>query len=229
MCIGRFCYLLFFLALLLPLESVADEPVSCPETLAVIQDDTLVAVTLEAFKKLYLQLGCSPKLSELPGRRGVVYFNKHLVDGEFFRLSRVEASYTRAFVRSATPLFQLSNSLWLHPDPTVRERYPIGYILGVIWQEQYMKDRDGASFASAIEMFNAYRRGHIAGFLASDNSVTTLVAKGDLLPAPILEKNLLRAPVYHYLGSEHTEFMAKVSELLAQENPFEPASLPGKN
>lgn len=222
----RFCPQLLCLALFLSLQSVSFGRVLCPETLAVIPNDLLATTTLEAFKKLYLQLGCSPKLFELPGRRGILHFNKGLVDGELYRLSQVEKKYSRPFVRSATPLFQISNALWLHPDQKVRRRFPIGYVLGVIWEEQYIKDRNGVSFPSTTIMFASYQKGLISGFLASDNLVSAQIAKDRLLPSPILGELISSTPVYHYLGLEYAEFMGKVSEVLIKDNPFEKVSMP---
>ena len=218
----------FCLAFLLSLQSVADEHAQCPETLAIIQDDPLVEATFESFKALYLQLGCNTKFRELPGRRGILYFNKRIVDGEFFRLPLVEVEYSRPFARSATPLFYISNSLWFHPDQKVRERLPLGYALGVVWQELYMKNRDGMAFYSTFEMYDAYQKGLISGFFDSSNPTKSQFANVDLQPVPILGELISKLPLFHYLGVEHKEFMEKVSELLKTENPYDRVIVPVK-
>ena len=218
----------FCLALLLSLPSVADEHVQCPETLAIIQDNSLTEATFESFKGIYLQLGCKPKFRKLPGRRGIMYFNERRVDGEFFRLPLVEVQYSRPFIRSATPLFYISNTLWLHPEQKVRERLPLGYVLGVVWEEVYMENRDGVAFYSTFEVYDAYQRGLISGFFDSSNSANPQFDNFDLQPDPILGKYISKLPLFHYLGVEHAEFMEKVSELLKTENPYGRVILPVK-
>ena len=218
----------FCLAFFISLHSVADESAPCPETLAIIQDDPLVEATLQSFKAVYLQLGCNTKFRKFPGLRGILYFNKKLVDGEFFRLSLVEVEYSRPFVRSATPLFYISNSLWLHPDLKVRERLPLGYALGVLWQEQYMENRAGIAFYSTFEVYDAYQKGLISGFFDSSNSANSQFDNADIQPAPILGELISKLPLFHYLGVEHKEFMEKVSELLKKENPYGQVIVPVK-
>jgi len=218
----------FCLASFLSSHCVADESTRCPETVAIIQDNSLVEATLESFKAIYLQLGCKPKFVELPGRRGIMYFNKNLADGEFFRLPLAEVLYSRSFVRSDTPLFYISNTLWLHPDPKVRESLPLGYLLGVVWEEEYMKSRDGMAFYSNIEVYDAYQKGLISGFFDSSYLANTQFDYLDLQPAPVLGKYISKLPLFHYLGVEHAEFMGKVSEVLKTNNPYERVILPVK-
>lgn len=209
----------FILCLSLP--TVANERIQCPEKLAIIQNDRIVEAALSTFKALYSQLGCSPTFSEFPGRRGVLHFNESLVDGEFYRIPMVEGKYSRPFVRSAVPLFQLSNELWLHPDEVVRDRLPIGYILGVVWQEEYMKNRHGVAFSSGRKMFSFYQKGRISGFLSSSNPVIPQAERSSLQPAPVLRERISTLSLYHYLGIEHADFMKKLSELLVRDNPFD--------
>lgn len=223
-----FFSLLSTLMLCLSLPSVADEPVQCPKKIAIATKGPLVAATLETFKKLYFQLGCRPEFLEVPGRRGILYFNEKLVDGEFFRLSLVEERYSRPFVRSAIPLFQISNALWLHPDEKKSERLPIGYVLGVVWQEEYMKDRHGVTFSSSSKMLDYYQKGRLSGFLASTNPNIAQLRQGGLQPAPIRGKLISKLSLYHYLGLEHAGFMEKLSELLIRDNPFEQTSMPSQ-
>jgi len=157
-----------------------------------------------------------------------MYFNKRLVDGEFFRLPLVEVQYSRPFVRSATPLFYISNRLWLHPDQKVRERLPIGYVLGVVWEELYMKNRAGVAFYSTFEVYDAYQRGLISGFFDSSTSTNTQFDNFELKPVPVLGKFISKLPLFHYLGVEHAEFMDELSELLKTESPYGQGIVPVK-
>ena len=213
--------LIAYLTLLIPLQLAAGEHLQCPKKLAIIANSVLAEATLESFKALYLKLGCRSEFSELPGRRGILYFNKSIVDGEFYRLPLVEGEYSRPFVRSAVPLFYISNVLWLHPKKKAHGNLPIGYVHGIVWEERYMKNRDGVAFFSAVEMYDSYQRGKISGFLASSNSFSTQSDNLDLHPVPIFGALISKLPLFHYLGTEHSGFMKQISELLTNKNPFE--------
>lgn len=219
------------LLIALSLPAVADSEIinkniQCPEKLAIVQNGRFVDATVDKLKALYLQLGCRPTLQEFPGRRGILHFNEKLVDGEFFRIPLVEKQYSRPFVRSAVPLFQTSNILWLHPDEKVRERLPLGYILGVVWHEAYMKNHQGVAFSSARKMFDFYQKGRISGFLASTGPIIDQSELSALQPPPVRSEFISRQSLYHYLGSEHAEFMEKLSEQLMINNPFDAADTP---
>ena len=102
-----------------------------------------------------------------------------------------------------------------------RDRLPIGYVLGVVWQEEYMKNQQGVSFPSSKKMFDYYQKGRLSGFLASSNPNVALLTNDGQQPAPIQEKLISKLSLYHYLGIEHADFMEKLSELLIRNNPFE--------
>ncbi len=205
---------------LLPLHSSAQEPEDCPKTIANISQEPITAATLNTFQQIYVDLGCLTKFVTLPGRRSILHFNKGLVDGEFFRLKLVEKAYQREFVRSSPPLFTLYNSLWLHPDPSISEKYPHGYVIGIVWQERYMKNRNGILFHSVEKMYETYRNGRLGGFLGTHHSVKAQIASGRLPIAPILGKVIMAEPLYHYLGSEYAPFMQRFSALIKEKDPF---------
>ncbi|MBL6932414.1 MAG: hypothetical protein ISR45_05650 [Rhodospirillales bacterium] len=186
----------------------------CPKTIAAIENDSLNSAAGKILKSLYTELGCSVEFVELPARRGIKHFNSAIVDGELFRLRQVESHYDRPFIRSEWPLFVLSNSLWVHPELKDSERFPIGYFLGVVWQENYMKNIEGKSFVDSKKIFETYNKGHLRGFLAADFSVAAMVKNNQLSPPPEREKVLLEAPLYHYLASEFAPIMKRLSDKL---------------
>jgi len=212
--------LLLITCCLLPKLSHSQESVNCPRKVALLASETLTATTSETLKQIYKELGCHSEFIEVPGRRGIRSFNKHLVDGEFFRLKIAEKAYKREFVRSTTPLFTLYNSIWFHPDPVIREKYPQGYLLGIVWHEEYMKDRQGIAFHDAKSMFQTYSNGRLSGFLSSRQTVQAMVKSGKLSPTPIMEHVIISAPLYHYLGAEYASFMTQFSELIRVKDPF---------
>ncbi len=155
----------------------------------------------------------------MPGRREIKHFNRGVVDGEVFRLRQAEEHYERSYIRSEQPLFTLANSFWVHPVLRENKRLPIGYLLGVVWQENYMKTRQGRSFTDVDQRFDAYYNGQIKGFLAADFSVAARVKSNLISPIPERSEVLLEAPLYHYLGKEFAPIMKRLSEMLKRQ-PF---------
>ncbi len=192
----------------------------CPKTIATISKGILSPIVAKTMKELYRELDCQVELVALPGRRGIHYFNAKRVDGEVMRLEKAEATYYRKFVRSLSPLYSLTFSLWRNPNGGERADMPIGYTIGVIWQEDYMKDKTGRRFHDATSLFEAYNDGKISGFLAADISVRQLIDNGQLPNRPVKEKTVLAAPMYHYLGKEYSPFMERLSALIESRNPF---------
>jgi len=208
----------------------AGEPVDCPKSLAIIETDKLSADASQIMIDLYKTLGCSVELKALPGRRGIKHFNEHRVDGELFRIEKAEASYHRKYIRSSVSLMTLSNTLWLYPDKEIQEKYPIGYVLGIVWQEHSIKKYQGLAFHDEEKMFEAYRRGRLGGFLSSDLTVNTWLMSNHFSPAPnpVASEVLMVVPLYHYLSAEFRPFMEKLSELLATQNPFRRLQVPAR-
>jgi len=199
-------------------SSFASE-VECPKTVAFNANDGVSAATTKILESLYRELDCQTEFVGLPARRGIRNFNHGLVDGEVFRLRQVESLYDRPFVRSSLPLFMLSNSLWLNPTMTDDKRRPIGYVLGVVWQENYMKTHEGKIFHGSDQVLQAYNDGRVRGMLFADLTMEVVIRNKTLNPPPKKDTILLEAPLYHYLGKEFTPFMAQLSDLLKSQ-PF---------
>jgi len=208
--------------------SLAAGEAGCPRKVAHIERDWLSAQAVSVLTKVYAELGCSKtEFVAFPGRRGIQNFNHSMVDGEVYRLQVVEPLYTRAFSRSAQPLFELTSSLWLHPTSFEGRKPPIGYILGIVWMEERMKTQEGKAYHSEAEMYDAYNRGHLSGFLAGDIAVHNMIAKGSFIMPPKQGKVENRVPLYHYLGKEFSPFMEKLSAVLKTQ-PFKHLSSSGK-
>lgn len=192
----------------------------CPKSIATIAKGILSPIVARTMKELYGELDCPVQFVALPGRRGIHYFNAKRVDGEVMRLEKAEATYYRKFVRSSTPLYSLTFSLWRHPNGGEKPGMPIGYTMGVIWQEDYMKNKTGRRFHDAAGLFEAYNEGKLSGFLAADISVRQLIDNGTLNVRPEKQKTVLAAPMFHYLGKEFAPFMEKMNALILARNPF---------
>ncbi len=206
--------------LLNPQLSMGEEGVTCPKSIAFIARESLSEEIRGKYRQIYIALGCQTEFMRLPGRRGVRAFNEKRVDGEFFRLKRAEAFYERRFVRSSVPLFSLISGVWVNPDLEGTSLFPIGYVLGVVWQEEYMKGRHGLAFHTTEKMYEAYSNGRLSGFLEDEYVTGKNIASGKLLPAPKLKAVVVAEPLYHYLGIEFTPFMMKFSEYIRQNNSF---------
>ena len=87
-----FFSLILILLLSLNREAVAQEPMTCPDKIAMIENYVLAQLTVSILSEIYEDAGCKPEFVEYPGRRGVFYFNKGDVDGEIFRLKIIEKS-----------------------------------------------------------------------------------------------------------------------------------------
>jgi len=194
--------------------------VACPKNIATIDQGVLSPVVAKILQNLYLEIGCPMTLLALPGRRGIASFNSGSVDGEIMRLAKAEGAYEREFVRSQKPLFSLTYSLWHHPNRKEKERLKTGYTLGVVWQEDHMKDKRGERFHNGANLFKAYNAGRLSGFLSADMSVRKLVSEGALSPEPIKAQLILSAPMYHYLASEFAPFMTLLSAKILERKAF---------
>lgn len=195
------------------------DDIICPKNIVALEGDFLNQWAKTILMDMYRDLGCDTEFSDVPARRGIHYFNTGVVDGEVYRMRQVEKLYERKFLRSGKPLFMLTNSLWLHPELKNSDRYLIGYVGGVVWQENYIKNVQGKSFASSRDMFQAYNRGQIRGFLAANPSVLKLISIGELSPIPERAKVLLDEPLYHYVGGGFEAFIEAFTEKLKNQ-PF---------
>ncbi|WP_419904297.1 hypothetical protein [Kiloniella sp.] len=195
-------------------------PADCPATLATIDKGSLSLLVVKTLGEIYQELGCRVRFMPYPGRRGIASFNNKQVNGEVMRIEKVERAYKRDFVRSSVPLMMLNSSLWQHPDSLAKADLPIGYTLGIIWQENYIKNKRGRKFSNAQELFRAYNSGELSGFLSADITVKIQVENGEIIPRPIQKQTVISAPLYHYLGQEFTPFMKRFSDLLQREDRF---------
>ncbi|MCW9035296.1 MAG: hypothetical protein OQJ97_13830 [Rhodospirillales bacterium] len=188
----------------------------CPNKIAAFSNDNITTNAIKILKPYYAELGCNIEFTEIPGRRGIRNFNHKLVDGEVYRLRKIEPYYERPFVRSKIPLIVASNHVWLHPIKKNSGRHQLGYLLGVIWHEDYIKNHKGKAFHSVEELIDAYNRGNLSGFLQTDLSVEQFIKDKKFLLSPEKGELLSVGPLYHYLGKEFTSIMDRISERLAK-------------
>ncbi|WP_419904741.1 hypothetical protein [Kiloniella sp.] len=198
----------------------AQSEIDCPTTISTFDSGYLTEVVESTLKKIYEKLNCRVKFVPVPGRRGIALFNALQVNGEAMRLSKVEQLYTREYVRSHIPLLDLVSSLWVHPDHYSEGNRPIGYTLGIVWQEKYAENKRAKRYRGIDELINAYNRGKISGFLASDITVILAIQTGRVETDLIRKEVIFSAPIYHYLGDEFSPFMKRFSNYLKKNTPF---------
>lgn len=194
----------------------------CPEKIAAIDGD-MSRKAAGILATLYKKLGCPVKVMFLPGRRGLMQFNNAKVDGELNRHAIIESKYKRPFVRSAVPMLHMVNGLWSRPAPLGKRTKPIGYALGIAWQDEYAADRPNQKFIAyrrAVQVIEAYNRGEIDKFVSIKQVIAINRARGTISPVPVLEKRISRLPLHHYLDKKYAAFMADFSEALRRDNPF---------
>ncbi len=207
--------MLFAILLMVSLPAVAAEPLRCPQKIAFIDNDAALLRQARDLKALYARIGC-PDVAfvGLPGRRGVVAFNSGEVQGELMRLAGVELEYTRPFLRVAPPLVTMTGRLWAR-DPEQAASGPVGFVLGVIWQERQVPVQGGGQgYPSQVELLQAYNGGLIDRFLAEDTVVAAAVREGRLSARPAAAgQPLVTAGLHHYLG---VEFAAVATAVTAE-------------
>ena len=143
----------------------------CPKTVSYVHNNDISSRTLQVLSGIYKDLGCATRFVAMPSKRSLLEFNQGSVDGELMRRPLAEKKYSRAIVRSQNPLFIFEESLWLYPDPVIRDGLPIAYQFGILWHEAYMKKHNGVSFRSDKKITDAYNRGLIGGFLSNNVTV----------------------------------------------------------
>jgi hypothetical protein len=198
--------------LTVPIAAVAQEAARCPERIAYVDSDAAVQRDAGAMKTIYARVGCPDvRFVGLPGRRGVVAFNAGEVQGELMRLPAVEIEYSRPFLRLPVPVLQVSGRLWAR-DAAAASGGPAGFVLGVVWQEQYAQSHGGTGYAGQTELLRAYGNGLIDRFLAEDAAVAAAVRDGRLTERPVPDgQPLVTADLHHYLGGEFAAVAAAVT------------------
>jgi len=207
------------LTLFLPLKSRAAP--ACPHQIASIEDSKLSTDIAEIMNDIYTELGCDTDFVSMPSKRGIQSFNKSKVDGEVFRLRAAEKRYKIPFVRSQEPILTLKNSLWENSNTQTSSNKSIAYVLGIVWQENYMKGKQGKAFRNFNSMFDAYMRGSVTALLASETNIKTALEAGELQETPTMKKIILEAPIYHYLHKDYQPFMEELSAYIRRKKPFQ--------
>ncbi len=198
----------------------------CPGKVATIEGSNLSLDVATILKQVYAKLGCTLETESLPGRRGVTHFNKSLVEGEITRFRMIEKQYEKPFVRSSVRILNITTVKWSHPSPEISKARPMGYLLGVAWQERYVANSSKESQAKSVnfksdeEIVAAYNRGTLGSFLATKYTMNTLLKKDSFLLKPVLSETVSSIPAFHYLDAKYTKFMADFSEIIEQQDPL---------
>lgn len=214
---------------LLSISSVAfaeEKKNDCPRRVASIGESVLADTGERILQGVYKALGCDVFVEALPGRRALAAFNNSSVDGELYRLRIAESKYTRSFVRSETPIFTISNSLWAHPNKDLATQLPIGYVRGILWQEKYMDESRGKIFNSVEEVFLAFDNGEIGAFLSADFSVASYQSEKGFQIIPVRSEKINIVSLYHYLGAEFAPFMKRFSKFISVHSSFSELEVP---
>ncbi len=212
------CFLLS--VILCGVAFAADPAYECPRRVASGDNNFVSVSTRQILMEAYRELGCETEFPIVPLRRGITGFNKGTVDGEVLRATKVEGLYKVPFVRSEKPLFSLINSLWAHPDDARRSVRPIGYIHGILWQEDFMVGKSGEKFHSEDKLYEAYNKGVLAGLLSSDFTINNMLKQDALSPPPYRLVTVQETLIYHYLHQDYSDFMQVLEVHLDTAKPF---------
>ena len=209
---------LFFITGLFYSPDIRAQNLTCPKIISTFSNNLLAKNVGTILSRLYQELGCSIQLTPLPNKRGIFRFNKKDIDGEIFRHDAVEKYYSVPFVRSSKPLFILESSIF--KNKKIEETRPLGYVRGIVWQEEYITDKNRVAFDSNHEMINAFNRGAIGSFMASNISFKKLLKEGLITQENIRYEVVYSAPLYHYLQEDFADFMHALSDKIEQKNAF---------
>ena len=209
-------------ALLSAIAGAAVARPDCPRKIAVVDAKTLHEHIIARLRSAYLSLGCELNIVEYPGRRGVVEFNSGRVDGELNRQSVIEDEYHVPFVRTNVPLFETRRAIWIdRKSGMIDKKSPIGYLVGVAWNEEFVNQNRSlyrfAKYSESQNLISDFKKGKIAGFLATDNIVEVLLAKNMLPSKPTISQIISSDLSYHYLSAEFETFMDDLSEVLSKD------------
>jgi hypothetical protein len=174
-------------------------------------------------KSLYRELGCNLTVLSLPGRRAIVEFNAGRVSGELFRLPIIERSYTVHFLRSAVPILEVQEAIWIDPSKELTGDSLIGYVLGRQWQEDLAEQEADryrfVEYTMSAELLTDFSRARLDGFLATQQSIDVLLKEGNLPVKPVMGRLIKSTQLYHYLNADFEPFMMHLSQLLDGQTP----------
>lgn len=195
----------------------------CPRLLSVPSESSLPNKVGNILLGIYAELGCKVYLQPLPARRGVVHFNSGITDGEVMRTQNIEPLYVRPFVRTKQPLLYIEKAIWRVETVEDLTNNPIGYSMGIRWQEIYVENHNSESqfqiFSTPNDLLAAIQNDEVFRFLYSVQGIKE-IRNTEALKKPIrLEKVLSRQPAYHYLGVEFTETIDAINRIL-QKDPI---------
>jgi hypothetical protein len=214
---------------MLPTMAHSQQNGDCPKTLGSVINDRLSNHLASIISDIYETLGCPVEIVDLPGRRGFTAFNNGRIDGELFRLPIGAEHYTRPYIRSEIPLLAVTSSLWGMPGSKVYSDDTIGYMTGIAWQEEYL-DKNmlrKSGHNDLDDIVQHYNSGTFDRFLGEDATVELIIAEGAFAKdrSPVRIELLEDGPIHHYLGIEFAPFMAKFSQYLRENNPFDQAEM----
>ncbi len=199
---------------------------ACPKRVVAVLGDEIALTALPILMNIYDTIGCETTFDFLPGRRGILEFNKGASDGELYRNPVVEQFYERPFVRSRAPLIELSQGVFTTPDVDDYQDTTIGYVSGIKWHDLFVQNKSQDTkryvrFNSMKKMFEAYNNGRIKSFLSSSLAVKTHTRQYGFKTTPQFNLLIGKLELYHYLSTAHAPTMQKISEFLEQKNPFQ--------
>lgn len=192
----------------------------CPSRVAYLEQNGFSKLAFPIMAKIYQDLGCSSTFVELPGRRSVTLFNNGEIDAELFRSDHVELKYKGPFLRSEHPIFHLRSYLFTNPTSGNAQKALYGYVKGIMWHEQRFTGSKYVAFLNTDSLFKAYNAGKISGFISNRIIIEHKLQKNELIPPPILIKEMQNVPLYHYTQKGFKKFIFLFDQYITTHHPF---------
>lgn len=216
------CILLSALFCLLTMQTA--QAGYCPKNIGGFAHKGVYADIEQILQKTYQELGCDTVFTNYPSKRSLALFNNEKIDGELFRLTMIERAYQKAFIKSDA-LFEMNLGVFQAGPQKKQPVYDIGYVLGVKWNEEYLKQnfskyKSTRRYTTVPEMLGALVRGQIRYALSEERTVRWFYEQHEYLSEAIMVEQFNSFPVFHYLDAQYAEFMTDFNKYIRTVNPF---------
>lgn len=205
------------LCLLLVLSSVATVCAAASEKTYVLSYSSgskFHSLVRDRTKAVYERAGLNVKCIPLPHNRSLLSADDGRVDGDVGRVPSVEEKYPN-IVRVNAKLMELSGAVYtINPaitsyDESLLEKYRVGYVLGVRWQQKKMEGLQAVTVADYEALFEMLLQGRVDLVLASVVSADEILDRLGERAKRVrkLQPFVFNAPIYHYVNKKNADII----------------------
>jgi len=185
-------------------------------------------------KEAYRRLGVQLQISRIPGERSLILANAGDVDGDLFRVGKIDREYKK-LIKVPVNLLTLEVVVFTRDkvfpvnDWNSLIPYTVGYRRGVKAVEYHLHEQintiSAATYVPVFRMLEAGRCDVVVASRASGNEAIDVLG---LQGISALEPPLIKESMYHYLHVKNKDLVAPLTKVLKQmerEGLLNPAKL----